>query len=83
MLTVCFRWARVHKTNGMTSKDAEDQILKAAKEAGLQVDKAGLDFVIDPKKKFKVRDKVLMATVPTMLIRQKHSSQRNCAPPQR
>jgi hypothetical protein len=69
MLTLCSRWARVHKTNGMTPKDAEDQILKAAKEAGLKVDKAGLDFVIDPKKKFKVRDDMLMATVPTMLIR--------------
>jgi len=53
---------RVHKTNGMTPKDAEEQILKAAKEAGLKADSKGLDFVIDPTKKFKFTKKLRAAT---------------------
>ena len=48
----------------MTPKDAEEQILKAAKEAGFQVKTAGLEFVIDPSKKFKVCEAALMAEVP-------------------
>ena len=54
MLTLGFSWKKVHNSSAMTPKDAEDQILKAAKEAGLKMDKAGLDLVIDPKMKFKV-----------------------------
>jgi hypothetical protein len=58
----------VHKTNGMTPKDAEEQILKAAKEAGLEVDSTGLDFVINPTRKFKVREEILIAETSTSLI---------------
>jgi hypothetical protein len=46
----------------MTPKDAEEQILKAAKEAGLEADSMGLDFVINPTKKFKVRGEALIKT---------------------
>lgn len=51
----------MRNSNVMTSKDAEGRILKAATEAGLKVESSGLDFVIDPKEKFKVRGEVLVA----------------------
>lgn len=54
MLTLC-SWAKVVKTNGLSSKDAGEQVLKAAKEAGLNVDQKGLDFAVtEVKDKFKV-----------------------------
>lgn len=49
------RWARVKKTNGLSPKDAGEQVLKAAKEAGLKVDQKGLDSAVtEVKDKFKV-----------------------------
>ncbi|KAI4719177.1 dihydroxy-acid and 6-phosphogluconate dehydratase [Aureobasidium sp. EXF-10727] len=55
-------WARVQKANGLTPKEAEEQVLKAAKEAGLTVDQEGLDFALtEAKQKFKLT-KALRAT---------------------
>lgn len=49
------RWAKVKKTNGLNPKDAGERVLKAAKEAGLEVDQKGLDFAVaEVKDKFKV-----------------------------
>lgn len=67
MLTFC-RWAKVRKTNALNPKDAGEQVLKAAKEAGLKVDQKGLDFAVtEVKDKFKVCGTMGMAMEPTGL----------------
>lgn len=54
MLTF-YSWAKVVKSNGLSPKDAGEQVLKAAKEAGLNADQKGLDFAVtEVKDKFKV-----------------------------
>ncbi|KAG9724959.1 hypothetical protein KCU78_g20356, partial [Aureobasidium melanogenum] len=55
-------WAKVKKTNALNPKDAGEQVIKAAKEAGLKVDQKGLDFAVtEVKDKFKLT-KILRTT---------------------
>lgn len=67
MLTFC-RWAKVRKTNTVNPKDAGEQVLKAAKQAGLKVDQQGLDYAVtEVKDKFKVCGRLSMTIDSTSL----------------